>query len=81
VRILYNAIEREEGAIAGGDGIIITYYKETTTGSGVAGLCRGKGDLHSFGIFSEPKVVRPYGAEALAERCLDLSVVSLARVT
>jgi hypothetical protein len=54
VRVLYNAVEREEGAIAGGDRIIITYNKETSTWSWVASLCRREGHLHSFGVFGEP---------------------------
>lgn len=74
MRVLYNAVECKKGAITGGDGIIITYNKETSTGSWIAGLCRRQGGLHSFGVFGKPKVVGPYRAKALTKRCLDLSV-------
>lgn len=43
--VLYDAIEREEGAITGSDGIIITYNKESSTWSWVASLCRGESEL------------------------------------
>jgi hypothetical protein len=71
MRVLYNAVESKERAIAGCDGIIITYNKKTSTGGWVACLGRRESDLQSFGIFSKPKIVRPDGAKAFAQSSFD----------
>lgn len=78
MRVLYNAVEGEKWAVAGGDRIIITYNKETSTRRWVTCLGRGEGDLLSFGVFGEPQIVRPDGAQLFAKRCFDLPDVLLA---
>lgn len=73
--ILYNAVECEEGTVTGGDGIIITYNKETSTRRGITSLGGRKDSLQSFGILSEPKVVGPDRAQSVAQGRLDLSAI------
>ena len=80
MRILYNAIECKERAIAGGDRIIITYNKETSTRCRIASLRGGKSHLQSFGLFREPEVVGPYGAQALTQGCFDLAGFLISKV-
>jgi hypothetical protein len=72
VRILDDAVEREEGAIIDRNRIIITYNKESPTRSRIACLCRWIHDLFSFSIFLKPKVVGPDRAKTVAERPFDL---------
>lgn len=74
MRILYNAVEGKERTIAGGDRIIITYNKETSTGGWVASLCRWESELQSFGVFSEPEIVGPDRAQSFTQRCFNLPI-------